>query len=113
MNAQYIAQSMGLQVYRKHEDVVAVFPLESDNNTLHGLVIAERELKRFGFVDRRFAASIESSWPRKKDKRETVLVILKQLQKKRKGAAFAPALQLLQACNAFVPTCRNCIMQDT
>ena len=41
MNARYVAQSMGLQVYRKHEDVIAVFPLESGNNKLHGLVAQE------------------------------------------------------------------------
>ena len=90
-----------------------MFPLESGSNKLHCLVVAERELKRFRFVDRRFAASVESSCPREKDKRETVLFSLKQLQKKRKGAAFASALQPFQTVNAFVPTCRNCIMQDT
>ncbi|KAL0021161.1 hypothetical protein WJX77_006495 [Trebouxia sp. C0004] len=76
MNARYIAQSMGLQVYRTKEDVVkvAVFPLESGSSKLHCLVVAERELMRF--VDRRFAASIESSWPRKKDKKETVFFSL-------------------------------------
>ena len=38
----------------------------------------------------------ESSWPRKKDKKEIVLFSLKQLRKKCKGAAFASVPQLIQ-----------------
>ena len=82
---------MGLQISRTGDDVTAVLPLESGSNRLHCLVVAERELKRFGFVDRRFAASIESSWPRKKDKKEVITLSLKQLRKKQKGAAPAIA----------------------
>ena len=82
---------MELQISCIGDDVTAVLPLESGSNRLHCLVVAERELNRFGFVNRRFAASIESSWPRKKDKKEVITLLLKQLRKKQKGAAPAVA----------------------
>ena len=100
---------MGLQISRAGNDVTAVLPLEAGSNKLHCLVVAERELKRFGFVDRRFAASIDSSWPRKKGKMESVTFLLKQLQRKRQGAA--PANSDLQCICAICAM--NCFMQDT
>ena len=79
MSAQYNVQSMGLQVQRKGTDITAVLPLEPGNNRLHGLVVAEREAKLWGFGDRRFAPSIESSWPRKKGDKAVVTYSLQKL----------------------------------
>ena len=72
MNAQYIAQSMGLQVYCTKEDLFAVNLATISFTAWFLLSGSSRRLELF---HRRVAASIESSWPRKKDKKETLLLL--------------------------------------
>ena len=54
------------------------------------LLVAERELQRWGLVDRRFAARTETSMPRKKDGKVSMTYSLRRLEKAYKGALSLP-----------------------
>ena len=87
MQTQVIVDLMGISITRDADDVVAVLPLESGGNNLHVLLVAERELQRWGLVDRRFAARTETSMPRKKDGKVSMTYSLSRLEKAHKGAS--------------------------
>ncbi|DBA77827.1 TPA: hypothetical protein ACH3X1_009184 [Trebouxia sp. C0004] len=63
---------MDMQISNYGADVVATLPLQAGGHKHHVLFVAERELQRWGLVDRRFAARVETSVPRKKDGKDSL-----------------------------------------
>lgn len=90
-----LVDMMDMNITKSDDDVVATVPLAGGHKH-HALFVAERQLQRWGIVDRRFAASIETSMPRKKDGKDSVSYSLNSLQKAYKGEGFhAGAINLL------------------
>ena len=101
MQSQVIVDLMGITITRVDHDVIAVLPLESGGNDLRVLLVAERDLQRWGLVDRRFAARAETSMPRKKDGKVSMTYSLRRLEKAYKGAS---SLLLCHFCCQHVHT---------